>query len=54
MTQLNKTYAHGVGKPGARDRTSGTPVTNFERSAAVHKKNTRSDHDKDGIACGKR
>lgn len=53
-TQLNKTYKHGVGKPGARDKTSGTPVTNFKRSAAIYKQNKGSDRDKDGIACEKR
>ena len=53
-TALNKVYKHGVGKPGARDKTSGTPVTNFKRSAALYKANKKSDRDKDGIACEKR
>ncbi|MCD9198383.1 excalibur calcium-binding domain-containing protein [Aeromicrobium wangtongii] len=53
-TALNKAYPHGVGKPGARDKTSGKPVTNFTRSAAIYKKNTKSDRDKDGIACEKK
>lgn len=51
---LNKDYKHGVGKPGAKDETSGTPVTNFTRSKKVYKKNTKSDRDKDGIACEKK
>lgn len=50
-TALNKVYPHGVGKPGARDKTSGTPVTNFTRNLAVYNANTKSDRDKDGIAC---
>jgi hypothetical protein len=53
-TQLNKTYPHGVGKPGARDRTSGTPVTNFKRSKKIYNANKKRDRDKDGIACEKR
>lgn len=53
-TQLNKAYKHGVGKPGARDKTSGTPVTNFKRSAAIYKQNKARDRDKDGIACEKK
>lgn len=52
--QLNKTYKHGVGKPGAKDKTSGKPVTNFTRNKAVYKKNTARDRDKDGIACEKK
>ena len=52
-TDLNRVYAHGVGKPGARDRTSGTPVTTFLRNAALYAANTGSDRDKDGIACEK-
>ncbi|AWB92711.1 excalibur calcium-binding domain-containing protein [Aeromicrobium chenweiae] len=51
---LNKAYKHGVGKPGAKDKTSGKPVTNFKRSSAIYKKNKKSDRDKDGIACEKR
>lgn len=53
-TELNKVYAHGVGKPAARDRTSGVPVTNFKRSAALYNANTQSDRDKDCVACEKR
>lgn len=53
-TALNKDYPHGVGKPGARDKTSGTPVRNFEVSKALYDANKKSDRDKDGIACEKR
>ena len=52
-TELNRAYAHGVGKPGARDSTSGKPVTTFLRSAALYAANSGSDRDKDGIACEK-
>ena len=50
--QLQKTYPHGVGKPGAQDQ--GGSVTNFYRSTAVYNLNTKSDRDKDGIACEKK
>jgi uncharacterized membrane protein len=50
---LNKVYPHGVGKKGARDKTSGTPVTNFTVSASVYAANKGSDRDGDGIACEK-
>lgn len=53
-TELNKKYPHGVGLPGARDRTSGTPVTTFKRDRALYNANKKSDRDKDGIACEKR
>jgi excalibur calcium-binding domain-containing protein len=55
-TALNKTYRHGVARKGARDRVSGAsrPVTNFAVDAAVYNANTKSDRDKDGIACEKR
>lgn len=53
-TDMNRVYPHGVGRPGARDRTSGIPVRNFKRSKALYKANTKSDRDKDGIACEKR
>jgi hypothetical protein len=52
-TALNKVYPHGVGRVGARDRTSGTPVTNFKRSNKLYRENKKSDRDKDGIACEK-
>lgn len=51
---LRRVYPHGVGLPGARDRTSGTPVTTFTRDAATYRLNPRRDADKDGIACEKR
>lgn len=54
-TALNKVYPHGVGKFGARDKTSGTPrVTNFTRNNRVYGLNDESDGDNDGIACEKR
>lgn len=53
-TALNQVHPHGVGLPGARDRTSGTPVTTFTRDAATYRLNTGRDRDKDGIACEKR
>lgn len=53
-TKLNKDYPHGVGKPGARDKTSGKPVTTFKRSASLYKQNKSRDRDKDGIACEKK
>jgi Excalibur calcium-binding domain len=56
-TNLNRTYPHGVGKVGARDRTSGDPVTNFKRSNKLYRLamsyNRGLDRDKDGIACEK-
>lgn len=53
-TQLNQAYPHGVGKPGAKDKTSGTPVRNFTANKKVYSLNTKSDRDKDGIACEKK
>ena len=56
-TNLNKRYPHGVGKLTARDKTSGTPVTNFKRSTRIYNiamsHNRGLDRDKDGIACEK-
>ena len=52
-TKLNRVYPHGVGKPRAHDKTSGTPVRNFKRSRALYKANKGSDRDGDGIACEK-
>ena len=52
-TALNKVYPHGVGRKGARDKTSGTPVTNFKVSTSLYTANSRSDRDGDGIACEK-
>jgi hypothetical protein len=51
---LNARYPHGVGRFGARDHTSGTPVTNFRRSNRLYRQNKARDRDKDGIACEKR
>ena len=58
-TELNKKYPHGVGKKGARDLISGKfvqgkSVTNFKVSTDLYKANTKSDRDKDGVACEKR
>ncbi|GAB86762.1 excalibur calcium-binding domain-containing protein [Gordonia rubripertincta] len=50
---LNADYPHGVGEPGAVDSTSGTPVTNFTVDQDLYDANTKSDRDKDGIACEK-
>ena len=53
-TALNRVYPHGVGKPNAVDRTSGSrKVTNFKRSLALYNANRGSDRDGDGIACEK-
>lgn len=51
---LNKKFPHGVGIPGARDKTSGKKVTNYYRSKALYLKNKSRDRDKDNIACEKR
>ena len=57
-TNYNKRYPHGVGRLLARDKTSGTPVTNFKRSTVLYNTGMRYnrglDRDKDGIACEKR
>lgn len=57
-TNLNKKWPHGVGRKGARDKTSGTPVTNFYRNTkaynAAEGHNGTLDRDNDGIACEKR
>jgi hypothetical protein len=53
-TALNKDYPHGVGRKGARDKTSGTPVTNFKVSNSLYAANRHSDRDGDGVACEKR
>ena len=50
---LNAKYPHGVGRVGARDKTSGTPVTTFKRSNALYEANKARDRDKDKIACEK-
>jgi hypothetical protein len=57
-TALNKKYRHGVGRVGAHDKTTGTPVTNFRRSNRLYRiamsYNRGLDRDKDRIACEKR
>lgn len=50
-TALREDYPHGVGRPGAVDSTSGTPVTNFTVDADLYNANSESDRDGDGIAC---
>ncbi len=50
-TALRKVYPHGVGRPGAKDRTASVPVTNFTVDPATYLLNKVSDQDKDGIAC---
>jgi hypothetical protein len=52
-TALQRVYPHGVGRVGARDKTSGTPVTNFKRSNLLYRQNSGSDRDTDGVACEK-
>ncbi len=53
---LNRDAAHGVARPGARDKVRGRtkPVTNFTLNLKVYKLNTHLDRDKDGVACEKR
>lgn len=54
---LTAHYPHGTGRPGAKDRTSGTPVTAFLPDAALYSRNDGGagehdlDRDNDGIAC---
>ena len=50
---LNADYPHGVGKPGAVDSTSKTPVTTFTVDTDLYNANTARDRDNDGIACEK-
>lgn len=56
-TAVNKRYPHGVGKVGAHDKTSGTPVTDFRRSNKLYALAMRYhpglDRDHDGIVCEK-
>ncbi|MCW2923079.1 MAG: excalibur calcium-binding protein [Thermoleophilia bacterium] len=54
-TALNRALPHGVGKRGAVDHVRGstTPVTYFKRDNATYNANTKSDRDKDGVACEK-
>jgi hypothetical protein len=54
-TALNGDYPHGVGRVGARDRTTGArPVTNFKVSNSLYAANRSRDRDKDGVACEQR
>jgi hypothetical protein len=48
---MHTDYPHGVGKKGAHDKTSGTPVTTFFVSNALYQLNSESDRDGDSIAC---
>jgi hypothetical protein len=56
-TNFNNRLPHGVGLRGARDETSGVPVTTFKRSNRIYRlamrHNRDLDHDRDGIACEK-
>lgn len=52
-TDMNQTYPHGVGLPGARDQSSGPRVTTFKVNRDVYDLNSSSDRDDDGIACEK-
>lgn len=36
-TQVNKKYPHGVGKVGAHDTSSDTPVTTFKKSNTLYR-----------------
>ena len=47
-TAMHQVYPHGVGRPGAVDNGG---VTDFYVSAALYNANTKSDRDKDGVAC---
>jgi hypothetical protein len=61
-THVDTKYRHGVGKVGAHDRTTGTPVTTFYRSTRLYniamsyngQRGYNLDRDHDGIACEKR
>lgn len=55
-SQLNRSFSHGVGLPGARDKVSGNKraVTNYRADAATYKQNKGLDRDRDGIACEKK
>lgn len=56
-TAFNEKFPHGVGRKGAVDKTSGTPVTTFLRSnqkyATAMRQNDDLDRDGDKIACEK-
>ena len=61
---LQKDYQHGVGRKGAKDKTSGTKVTTFTVNDKVYGMNNGPrnkstgeydlDRDNDGIACEKK
>lgn len=60
-TALNKDYPHGVGRRGAKDKTSGKRVRNFKVSTRLYQRYDGKpraerdlDRDNDGIACEKR
>jgi hypothetical protein len=61
-THVHTKYRHGVGKVGAHDRTTATPVTTFYRSTRLYniamsynrERGYNLDRDHDGIACEKR
>jgi hypothetical protein len=57
-TNLNKKWAHGVGRKNAVDKTSGVKVKNFFHSDKAYRAaeghNSTLDRDNDGIACEKR
>lgn len=49
---LNKVYKHGIGLKGAKDKTTGKPVTTFKVvSKSMYALNKHMDRDKDKIAC---
>ena len=54
---MHRAHRHGVGRRGAHDHTSGTPVTNFLRNTKLYRANNGGpgehdlDRDNDGIAC---
>ena len=50
---LNNRYKHGVGRFGARDKSS-DPVRNFYRNNRLYERNKHLDRDKDKIACEKK
>jgi hypothetical protein len=50
---MNQVYPHGVGRAGAIDHTTGTPVMDFLVNNALYAANTGRDGDSDGIACEK-
>jgi Excalibur calcium-binding domain len=50
---LNRRYRHGVGRRGARDKTSDEPVTTFLRNNRLYERNRHLGRDKDRIACEK-